>query len=230
MNTGLGLELPLQTRALIATSAVVSTWWPVLVAAPVVGFVVLRFAMARSERLRLARDGWVLRLPWVGDVARKIVLARFANTFALMFGSGIAVLHALAHCERAAGNLAIGHALGRARALVGQGTPVSEAVLSQVAEVPLAWSTALFLLLSAFFHFLIASPIGFGAYGSELRRGRNRFRWVEYSLSSTLMIVLIAMVTGILDLADQCVEHSPRRCIDRTVVVVEPGGDPQLVE
>jgi type IV pilus assembly protein PilC len=124
---GMGKELPLQTRALIATSAVVSTWWPVLVAAPVVSFVVLRYAMARSERLRLARDGWVLRLPWIGDVARKIVLARFANTFALMFGSGIAVLDALAHCERAAGNLAIGHALGRARALVGQGTPVSEA-------------------------------------------------------------------------------------------------------
>ncbi len=81
------------------------------------------------------------------------------------------------------------------------GTPISEGTLSQVAEVPLAWGTGLFLLLSAFFHFLIASPIGFGRYGSELRRGRNRFRWVEYSISSTLMIVLIAMVTGILDLA-----------------------------
>ncbi len=81
------------------------------------------------------------------------------------------------------------------------GTPVSEGSLSQVADVPLAWGTALFLFLSAFFHFLIASPIGFAGYGSELRRGRNRFRWVEYSLSSTLMIVLIAMVTGIIDLA-----------------------------
>ena len=33
----------------------------------------------------------------------------------------------------------------------------------------------------------------------ELRRGRNRFRWVEYSLSATLMIVLIALLTGITD-------------------------------
>ncbi len=81
------------------------------------------------------------------------------------------------------------------------GTPIAEGTLNSVADVPLAWGTALFLFLSAFFHFLIASPIGFGGYCSELRRGRNRFRWVEYALSSTLMIVLIAMVTGILDLA-----------------------------
>lgn len=124
---GMGKELPLQTRALIATSAAVSEYWALMIAAPVVAFFALRVAMARSERLRLQRDAWLLRLPWVGDVARKIVLARFANTFALMFGSGIAVLDALGHCEKSAGNLAIGHALGRARTLVGQGTPVSEA-------------------------------------------------------------------------------------------------------
>ncbi len=81
------------------------------------------------------------------------------------------------------------------------GTPISEGTLSEFTTVPVAWGTAAFLFLSAFFHFLIASPIGFAKYGSELRRGRNRFRWVEYAISSTLMIVLIAMVTGILDLA-----------------------------
>ncbi len=81
------------------------------------------------------------------------------------------------------------------------GTPLSEGVLSGVADVPLAWATASFLFLSAFFHVLIASPWGFRRYVAELERGRNRFRWVEYSLSSTLMIVLIALVTGITDLA-----------------------------
>jgi hypothetical protein len=80
------------------------------------------------------------------------------------------------------------------------GTPLSDGTLHSVMGVPLAWATASFLLLSAFFHFLIAT-VGFGAYGSELRHGRNRFRWVEYALSSTLMIVLIALVTGITDLA-----------------------------
>jgi hypothetical protein len=81
------------------------------------------------------------------------------------------------------------------------GTPLDAGTLEMVAGVRLAWATALFLWLSAFFHFLVASPVGFGAYVRELSRGRNRFRWVEYSFSATLMIVLIALITGVTDLA-----------------------------
>ncbi|MGB3763107.1 MAG: heliorhodopsin HeR [Ornithinimicrobium sp.] len=81
------------------------------------------------------------------------------------------------------------------------GTPLSEGVTNSVFELPLGLATASFLFLSAFFHFLIASPWGFPRYVSELSRGRNRFRWVEYSLSSTLMIVLITLVFGITDIA-----------------------------
>lgn len=81
------------------------------------------------------------------------------------------------------------------------GTPIGQATLETAIDVPLAWGTAAFLLLSAVFHMLIASPWGFPRYTAEIRHGRNRFRWVEYSLSSTLMIVLIALVTNITDLA-----------------------------
>ena len=81
------------------------------------------------------------------------------------------------------------------------GTPLTDGTIEQFWGVPLAIAIALFMFLSAFFHFLIASPIGFGFYGRELRRGRNRIRWVEYALSSSLMIVLIAMITGITDVA-----------------------------
>jgi type IV pilus assembly protein PilC len=125
--TGMGRELPLQTRALIAASNVVVHWWPALLLVPVAVFVALRLAFQRSAALRLWWDDRLLRLPVFGDVARKVTLARFSNTFALMFGSGIPVLDALAYCEGAAGNLAIGAALSRVRALVAQGSPVSEA-------------------------------------------------------------------------------------------------------
>jgi len=81
------------------------------------------------------------------------------------------------------------------------GTPLADGTLEEFWGVPLAWGTGLFLLLSSLFHFIIASPGGFSFYGNELRRGRNRLRWVEYSLSSSLMIVLIALVTGITDVA-----------------------------
>lgn len=80
------------------------------------------------------------------------------------------------------------------------GTPLAEGSLDEVAGVPLALGTAGFLFLSAVFHAIIAT-VGFDRYVDELRHGRNRFRWVEYSLSASLMIVLIALVTGIADLA-----------------------------
>ena len=60
-------------------------------------------------------------------------------------------------------------------------------------------AVAAFSLLSAAFHFLVVSPWGFGRYMRELAAQRNRFRWVEYSLSASLMIVLIAGITGITD-------------------------------
>jgi hypothetical protein len=81
------------------------------------------------------------------------------------------------------------------------GTPLSEGTLRSVGSVPLAPATAAFLYLSVLFHLLVASPIGAAGYRAELANQRNRFRWVEYSLSSTLMILLIALVTGLTDVA-----------------------------
>jgi hypothetical protein len=82
-----------------------------------------------------------------------------------------------------------------------QGPPGTDPVFEELFEVPLGPAVAAFLALSAVFHALVASPWGFPRYVRELRRSRNRFRWVEYSLSASLMIVLIALVTGITDVA-----------------------------
>ncbi|HEY6570765.1 MAG TPA: heliorhodopsin HeR [Candidatus Limnocylindrales bacterium] len=68
-------------------------------------------------------------------------------------------------------------------------------------DIPVAWGVALFLLLSAGFHGFIALPRTFERYLAGLASERNFFRWTEYSLSSTVMIVLIAMITGISDVA-----------------------------
>jgi type IV pilus assembly protein PilC len=125
--SGIGKEMPLQTRALVWLSNLVVRWWPLLLFGPVLLFVGSRMALARSAPLRLWRDDRLLHLPVVGEVLRKVCLARFSNTFALMFGAGIPVLDALAHCEQAVGNLAIGDSVARSRTLVSQGAAVSEA-------------------------------------------------------------------------------------------------------
>ncbi|MDJ0376430.1 heliorhodopsin HeR [Cryobacterium sp. PH31-L1] len=58
-----------------------------------------------------------------------------------------------------------------------------------------------FLALSALFHFLISSPGFFPRYSAGLKQNHNYFRWVEYALSSSIMIWLIAQITGITDIA-----------------------------
>lgn len=78
------------------------------------------------------------------------------------------------------------------------GTPPAEP--ATLFSLSVAWGVAAFLFLSGFFHWLIASA-GFRRYTSQLSRGQNQFRWIEYSLSSSIMIVLIAMLTGISDIA-----------------------------
>jgi uncharacterized membrane protein YhaH (DUF805 family) len=78
------------------------------------------------------------------------------------------------------------------------GTPTPPA--STLFELSIAWGVAVFLFLSAFFHWLIAS-LGARRYRDQLSRGQNQFRWIEYALSSSVMIVLIAMLPGITDIA-----------------------------
>lgn len=79
------------------------------------------------------------------------------------------------------------------------GTPPSDTVT--LFDSPLALGVALFFALSAFFHFLVSLPPFNSRYSAGLLAGHNYFRWVEYSLSSSVMIVLIAQITGLSDAA-----------------------------
>ncbi|CAB4701339.1 unannotated protein [freshwater metagenome] len=60
-------------------------------------------------------------------------------------------------------------------------------------------AVALFLGISALAHFVVASPQFFPRYAAGLAAKRNNFRWIEYSVSSSVMIVLISQICGITD-------------------------------
>ncbi|HKY47931.1 MAG TPA: heliorhodopsin HeR [Acidimicrobiia bacterium] len=79
----------------------------------------------------------------------------------------------------------------------GSGSPE----VTHIADVSIAWGVAVFLFLSAAAHFIIAAPGVYGWYEKNLLLKRNYARWIEYSLSSSLMVVLIAMLVGIADIA-----------------------------
>jgi hypothetical protein len=70
-----------------------------------------------------------------------------------------------------------------------------------LATVRIGPLVAMFLLLSAIAHFLIVLPKVNNFYNRKLEKGINYFRWFEYALSSSLMIVLIAWFFGVYDLS-----------------------------
>jgi hypothetical protein len=69
-----------------------------------------------------------------------------------------------------------------------------------VFSINLGYGVVAFLALSALFHFLISSPWFFKRYAAGLKLNHNYFRWVEYSLSSSVMIWLIAQLCGLSDI------------------------------
>jgi len=76
--------------------------------------------------------------------------------------------------------------------------PASRALFS----LPFGILVASFLFISALAHALISIPKKTNdIYNADLEKGINRFRWIEYALSSSIMIVLIATLFGIYDIA-----------------------------
>ena len=73
--------------------------------------------------------------------------------------------------------------------------------LQTVFNLPLAPLVAAFLFMSAIAHFLISSPGIYPWYIANLKKGANYARWIEYAFSSSVMIVAIAMLFGMYDIA-----------------------------
>ncbi|MBN2015941.1 heliorhodopsin HeR [Candidatus Dojkabacteria bacterium] len=72
---------------------------------------------------------------------------------------------------------------------------------------------SLFLVLSAVSHFTLTLPLVYEWYVKNLKRGINYARWYEYSLSASLMIVLIAMLVGVYDIGSLILMFSINACM-----------------
>jgi type IV pilus assembly protein PilC len=122
----MGIELPLQTRILIAISDFVSAAWPFLLVLPIIGFAAGNAIIRKNAKARYMWDYLKLRLPLTGPILQKIIIARFANFFALMYQSGITILDALRTSEEIVANRVIADGLARAGQQVGAGASLTE--------------------------------------------------------------------------------------------------------
>ncbi len=123
----MGQELPMQTRILIATSEFFVNYWYVVLGAPIVLAVVVAFLVRTSKAMRYRFDAVKLRLPYIGDILRKIILSRFASVFAMMYSSGITILDSIEATEGVVGNLVIREGLEKVGELISEGQNVTTA-------------------------------------------------------------------------------------------------------
>lgn len=122
----MGQELPLNTKILIAISnAFVNYWW-LIIGVPILIFVGLASFMQANPMARYRFDMIKLNLPITGPILHKIIMARFARYFALMYQTGIPILDAIKICEKIVGNQVVADALSRAHAQINAGDSMSE--------------------------------------------------------------------------------------------------------
>lgn len=108
---GMGQEIPIQTRMLLATSSFFVDYWYILIALPIVLPIAGKLVIASSPEMRFRFDRLKLNLWITGPILRKIILARFANTFAMMYGSGITILDCISNSRDVVNNLAVAKSL-----------------------------------------------------------------------------------------------------------------------
>ncbi|MGR8920444.1 MAG: type II secretion system F family protein [Gammaproteobacteria bacterium] len=121
----MGQELPLQTRALIATSDFIGEFWYLVLFGPMLvvagGFVGYRTNPLFAERV----DDLALRLPLLGPVMKKLIVTRVCNVFSIMYASGITVLECIRNAENVAGNRAVATAIREAGRQIADGGGIS---------------------------------------------------------------------------------------------------------
>jgi type IV pilus assembly protein PilC len=123
-----GQQLPAVTVALIATSDFVIEKWYVIVGTPIVLFVAIKLGSQTSVEFRYKIDYYILRLPVIGNLIRKISLSRFCHFFAVMFQSGVPILQCLETAQQVVDNLVLKESLRVVRESVQQGNPLSSAL------------------------------------------------------------------------------------------------------
>lgn len=120
-----GQALPILTVALIATSNFVQEDWWLIIGLPIGTVMLLKVLATTSEAAAYQADYFLLRVPKIGELVRKISLSRFAHFFATMFQSGVPILNCLETAQKVVGNRCLSRSLESVRTGVQDGNPLS---------------------------------------------------------------------------------------------------------
>ena len=120
---GLGVTLPLPTRIVMGLSAFIVSFWWVFIVVAVAGVMGLK-AIRKNPRGRYYFDKFLLHLPVVGSLLRKIAVGRFTRTLGTLITSGVPILEGLAITAKTSGNAVLEEALMKVRKAIEEGRTI----------------------------------------------------------------------------------------------------------
>jgi type IV pilus assembly protein PilC len=182
-----GSPLPLPTRILLGTAAILREYW-FLVLAGVVGIAVLARVFGATESGRRTYDWVKINVPVVGELMRKLALTRFAHTLATTVGSGVDIISAIDLAGLATGNFHFARA----------GRQVAESVSSGNAVASSLRSTGLFPPL---FVRMVAVGETTGALATMLEKASEAYDREVRPAVARIMTAFEALVTMIMGVA-----------------------------
>ncbi len=123
----MGQALPPQTKLLFFVSDLLVGYWWLFLSIPVLLVIVAQLVLRSNPIARLRLDGMKLALPVFGPILKKIILSRFANTFAMLYAAGIPILESIRTTQDIVGNRAVRKALVRVEQSIREGQNVAGA-------------------------------------------------------------------------------------------------------
>ena len=120
---GLGVVLPLPSRIVMGLSAFVQSFWWVVIVVGVGGTFGLK-AIRKNPKGRYYFDKFLLHLPVIGSLLRKIAVGRFTRTLGTLITSGVPILEGLAITARTSGNAVLEEALMKVRKAIEEGRTI----------------------------------------------------------------------------------------------------------
>jgi type IV pilus assembly protein PilC len=120
-------QLPLLTRIMVAFSDLLRSWWGLLFLAAVILLVWGLRRLKRTDRGRETWDRMKLKMPMgIGQIIRKLAVARFSRTLGTLISSGVPILQAIEITGQAAGNAVIENAMVQVQQSVKEGQSITK--------------------------------------------------------------------------------------------------------
>ncbi|WP_442595260.1 type II secretion system F family protein [Neobacillus sp. D3-1R] len=184
-----GAELPAITRFVLSSSDFMQSFWWIIV----LFFIAIYFgilALKKNRDTKYYIDFTLLRMPLIGKMMQKAVLARMTRTMSSLFASSVPILQAMAIVEKVVENEVIARVMRDSREYLEKGRSLTEPMLKHWAFPPLITQMIVIGEKTGALDEMLGKVADF--YEKEVETSTDRLK----SLIEPIMIILLATIVG----------------------------------